>query len=422
MRFRRVAAIGLTGLAITGAFGACSAGGNSSNTVGVSAGDDSAPRLPNVDPGQPGVTPPNGFLLGADGQNVDANGVPTNIGTETLCDGKDENGNGIIDDVDKGRDGLCDCLHIGFFGALASDAGNKTGAFEAWLNARSDIPVKTISATTTITADVLAGLEVLVVGNLKDRPHDNSGKTGFSQAELDAISKWVNEDGGGIMTLAGYTANADDAEPTAALLAPFGLGYDYKGRGAGVDNMGSPPMIFRDIITPDHPTVAGITAMGVYNAYPVTGSGTAIFSDGTNVLGRAEEVGKGHVFAFADEWITQDALWLPMANRPLTQCQQACNQCNNNTCANCNTQCTNCQNQPCDGGQQVADGGVCRRGCDQSCTQCTSNCTTCEQACTTCTAAEAGDTLDIPRFWLNVMRWLTPSNECQVPLPTQIVF
>jgi hypothetical protein len=126
------------------------------------------------------------------------------------------------------------------------------------------------------------------------------------------------------------------------------------------------------------------------------------------------------VYAFADEWITQDLLWSPIT-RPQTPCQQSCTQCKNQ-CANCDTQCANCQLQPCQGGQPAPDGGTCARGCDQSCTQCTNNCQTCEQACTACSALEQDDTLDIPRFWLNVIRWLTPANECQVPVPDVIVY
>jgi len=26
------------------------------------------------------------------------------------------------------------------------------------------------------------------------------------------------------------------------------------------------------------------------------------------------------------------------------------------------------------------------------------------------------------RFWLNLIRWLTPANECQVPIPDVIVY
>jgi len=346
---------------------------------------------------------------------VDANGKPRNVGSESACDGIDENMNGIVDDVDKGKDGLCDCLHIGFLGELASDAGNNTGAFETWLNARSDVPVKHVGARDTLTPEVLADLQVIVIGNLRQR-----GSSGFSAAEIDAFSQWI-QNGGGVISLAGYTANPNDMIPTVALLQPTGLSYDYQGRGPGVLGTGAPPVIVHGIAAPDHPTVAGIHALGVYNAYPVTGDGQVIVREGTFNLAMAKEVGAGHVYAFSDEWITQDLLWSPLT-RPQTPCQQGCTQCTNQ-CSNCETQCSNCQLQPCEGGQQAAGAGAtCRRGCDQACTQCQTNCQTCQQTCTSCSALAQDDTLDIPRFWLNVIRWLTPANECQVPVPDVIVY
>ncbi|MEO8178931.1 MAG: hypothetical protein ABI895_08870 [Deltaproteobacteria bacterium] len=417
MRRSSVVAASLLVLSFLAALQSCSAGGSPKDGTGVTQDQPGqGPKLPNpiTGGGSPAADP---FMID-DQSLVDANGKPRNVGSESACDGLDENMNGITDDVDKGKDGLCDCLHIGFLGELASDAGNNTGAFESWLNARSDVAVRHLGARDTITPEALADLQVLVVGNLRQR-----GNAGFSAAELEAFRQWIDS-GGGVMTLAGYTANANDMVPTVALLQPTGLGYQYQGLGAGVLGVvmnGPPPVIVHGIVAPDHPTMEGITALGVFNAYPVTGDGTVIVREGTYNLAMAKELGGGHVYAFSDEWITQDVLWRPLA-RPQTPCQQSCTECANQ-CANCDTQCANCQMQPCEGGQQAAtDGGVCRRGCDQSCTQCGTNCQTCEQACTACSALEQNDTLDIPRFWLNVIRWLTPANECQVPVPDRIVY
>ena len=77
------------------------------------------------------------------------------------------------------------------------------GAFETWLEARSDVPVTHIGARDTITADVLRPLQVLVIGNLRER-----GNAGFSAAELEAFRNWIEVEGGGVISLAGYTANA----------------------------------------------------------------------------------------------------------------------------------------------------------------------------------------------------------------------
>jgi hypothetical protein len=410
------------GLALAATLGqaatGCSAGGAGAGSVGVGGSAGGSPTLP--PPGSNDGTPSGtaqGVLIGDGTPAIDSNGNPLNIGTEAACDGVDDNGNGIVDDVDKGKDGLCDCLRIGFLGDFASDAGNRTGAFESWLEARSDIPVTHIGARDALTPELLEGLQVVVIGNLSQRANG----TPYSPAEIDALHQWVEVGAGGLMSLAGYTARENDIVPTVALLGPTGLSYDYMGRGPGVMGTGAPPMLTRGIVTTNHPTLAGITAMGIYNAYPVVGDGEVLIREGNFNLAMAKTLGAGNVFAFSDEWITQDALWAPMLNRPLTPCQQSCNQCNTQ-CDSCDQQCVACQQQPCQGGQQVPDGGTCARGCDQACQACSGNCQTCESACTACSALEQDDKLDIPRFWLNVLRWLTPANECQVPLPLEIVF
>jgi len=413
-------AVGLTAGPVSFALaGGCSAGGAGEGSVGVQGGSaGGAPVLPAPSAGGPNPTNPDqGFLIGDGSPAIDSNGNPVNIGTEIACDGVDENDNGVIDDVDKGKDGLCDCLRIGFLGDFASDAGNRTGAFEAWLEERSDVPVTHIGATDTLTPELLRDLQVIVVGNLSQRANGQA----YGATEIDAVRQWIEVEAGGFMTLAGYTARETDIVPTVALLAPTGLSYDYMGRGPGVLGTGAPPLLTAGIVAADHPTLAGITSMGIYNAYPVIGDGQVLIREGNFNLAMAKTLGAGNVFAFSDEWITQDALWGPMLERPLTPCQQSCRQCDMQ-CSSCDQQCTACQAQPCQGGQQVPDGGTCARGCDQACQSCSQQCTTCEQACTTCTALEPSNELDIPRFWLNTLRWLTPANECQVPVPIEIVF
>lgn len=340
---------------------------------------------------------------------VGASGLPANLGTEQLCDGMDDNANGIIDDVDVGKDGLCDCLNIGFLGAFASDAGTATGAFETWLEERSNIPVVTIGPQAPVTAEILEPLQVLVVGNMTERVG-----AGFTPDEVAAIQQWVEQAGNGLITLGGYTATESHMAPTQQLLAPFGVSYDYVGRGSGVLGDGAPPVRVTGIVAPEHPSVEGVDAVGVYFGYPVQGDGQVILNQAGFDLAMAKVLGEGRVFVFADEWITQDLLWLPDTNQNLTPCQQQCRQCADE-CGRCEQQCLDCRDQPCNGGAEPDENGDCPRGCDQSCEMCGGTCTTCQGSCDTCMAAEPE--LDIPRFWLNVIRWLTPANECQVEIP-----
>jgi len=314
---------------------ACSAGG-SPNPYGRSANSD--PTSSTVSSATPAPAP-SLIDLTTGTLDVPSNGSAANLGTETICDGKDDNQNGIIDDVDKGQDGLCDCLNIGFLGDIASDAGSNTTAFQTWLESRSSVPVTRLDARAELTATALAPIQVLIVGNMTARISGNS--PAYSAAELGALKAWIEVRGAGMMTLAGFTGTESHMLPTTQLLNPFGLGYDYSGRGAGVLGEGAPPMVITGIVA-QHPTVENVKALGVYYGYPVTGDGQVIIRERSFDLAMAKELGKGRVFSFGDEWITQDKLWQPGA-------------------------------LPTD--------------------------------------------LDVTQFWLNVISWLSPANECKVSIP-----
>lgn len=322
----------------------CSAGGSTSNR---GSGADPDPLGSSTTPGAATTAAPAPTAvpidLGAGIVTAPGNGSVANLGTEEACDGIDSNNNGVVDDVDKGKDGLCDCLNVGFLGDIASDAGNMTAAFATWLEARSDVPVTKILATAPLTEQLLAPLQVIVVGNMTARVTQNS--PAYSEAELTVLRNWVSVRGGGLMTLAGFTGNETHMLPTAQLLAPFGLGYDYLGRGAGILGEGAPPMVITGITQPMHPTVDGVKKLGVYYGYPVIGDGEVIVSEKGFNLAMAKQTGKGRVFLFADEWITQDTLWLP---------------------------------------------------------------------------AMLPQELDIAKFWLDVLNWLSPVDECKVTIPAMI--
>lgn len=345
------------------------------------------------------------------------NHLPLNLGSETTCDDMDENSNGIIDDVDVGKDGLCDCIHIGFFGEISSDAGMKTASFEAWLVARSgQVPIKHLAANETLTADWLASLQVLIVGGMQDRAAAG-GK--FTAEEVAAFDDWVQNRGGGVITLSGYTASSDDARPTNELLVNTGLSYQLTGVPMdGVIGDGAPPNWLTGIVAPDHPTVDQVSQIGVYYAYPVKGDGTVILREGTYDLAMAKEVGMGKVFIFSDEWITQDATWAGLSDGQSMPCQQPCNE-QQNSCRIASEQCTQCEMAPCSDPNDT-DAGTCAKGCQPSCENETMRCQTNTDLCTACQAEADARAEATPRLWLNTIRWLTPTSECKVDIPPSV--
>src|SRR5688572_19925228 len=103
MRRSSVVAASLLALSFLAALQSCSAGGSPKDGTDVTQDQSAqAPKLPNT-PSTGGGTPSadNPFMID-DQSLVDENGKPRNVGTEALCDGVDENMNGITDDVDKG--------------------------------------------------------------------------------------------------------------------------------------------------------------------------------------------------------------------------------------------------------------------------------------------------------------------------------
>lgn len=362
------------------------------------------------DPFGPG-TPVNPSPVGTDGP------LAPNLGGETVCDDKDDNGNGIVDDVDVGRDGLCDCIRIGFFGEVASDAGSATDSFEAWLTARSgQIPIQHLDATEPLTAAWLSQLQVLIVGGLQDRAARAGNAAAFSADEIAAFDDWIQNRGGGVITLSGYTATIRDAAPVGELLKNTGLGYDLTSvSGAGVISENGPPVWLTGIATPTHPIVEGVKEIGVFYGYPVAGDGTPILTGEGYTLGMAKEWNLGRVFAFADEWITQDATWAGLRNGQQNPCQQPCNE-QQNICRVAEEQCEQCEAQPCSDPSDT-DPTTCTKGCQPSCESEQQRCATYTSQCETCSAEVIDREEATPRLWLNTIRWLTPANECKVAIP-----
>lgn len=409
----------LTGLVALACVAACSSTDGPPPPTQAQPSNGAPPIKDDLNDGEPTIVDEPGEGNSGTGTNPGGGSTVLNLGTETLCDNNDDNGNGIIDDVDVGKDGLCDCISIGFFGEIASDAGAATLSFEGWLTERSgQIPIKHLAATDTLTAEWLSSLQVLIVGGMQARAAQGQSPA-FSAAEVAAFDDWIQNRGGGAITLSGYTANISDALPTSELLQHTGLSYDTTSvSGAGVISEGAPPVWLTNITAPTHPSVEGVNQVGVYYGYPVAGDGVAILSGEGYVLAMAKEWGNGRVFAFADEWITQDATWQGLANGQQAPCQQQCNE-QANSCRIATEHCTTCEMQPCSDPNDT-DLETCSKGCQQGCEFETALCATNTALCDSCSADVLAREEATPRFWLNTIRWLTPANECKVEIPPRV--
>ncbi len=211
--------------------------------------------------------------------------------TETKCDGMDDDCNGKIDDVDVGKDGICDCLSIGIIG---SPGVNPSANFQGWLTARGTSVERThTSATETFDATLLAKYDVIIFDRLS---------RAYTAPEADTLKTWV-EAGGGFMSMTGYTGNPDPDFHTNSLLAPFGLSYQPGLQNGPITNFAT------------HPVTAGLTSVTFLGGYVIADSGGAGGTStpiGTIAAGPvvfAHERGKGRAVVWGDEWIEFDSEW-----------------------------------------------------------------------------------------------------------------
>lgn len=256
-----------------------------------------------------------------------------------VCDGFDNDCNGVVDDVDSGNDGVCDCIRIATLGTPGTwGAGD---VFGEWLSARSTNGATSLDDQ-VLTPSLLNQFDIVIAQNVNSNlPSDGSGGIGraYSQDEIKALADFVQQRGG-LMTMIGYSDSTERTNVNS-LLAGFGLAYGSeqilkKTNGATVAVK----------TWYQHPTTASITAVGVDNGYEVQSpqnAGTVIAEQDGYVLGRALEAGAGRVLQWGDEWITYDSEW---------------------------TQRTDYQ---------------------------------------------------VQLFWLNIIKWLTPANYCQVVIPPVLI-
>lgn len=236
---------------------------------------------------------------------------PVAVSAREVCDGVDDDANGIVDDLDANGDGLCDCLRIGVLGFPGRQG--TIDAIRAWMHGRA-VPTA-ILAGEELTPARLAGLDVVVVQDVRDGAGDGTaGQEGigvgigrpYLDSEVRALAAWVDA-GGGLLTLAAFSSTAGENTNVNRLLSPFGLSYGTS-RILESSSGSTLPVTHWD---GSHPVASGISRIGVNTGYAVSGGALVAWepAPGAYDVGRAVEWGRGRVFAWGDEWIEYDSEW-----------------------------------------------------------------------------------------------------------------
>ena len=314
-----------------GAYSPASAGGTSSASAGTSTSTTAGTSASATGGSSP-------LVLNVGGSDVGGGGSMPGSGTAEQCDGIDNDANGIIDDVDAGHDGICDCLNIATIGHIGpwSNGGN---VFAAWLDSRSPLGAVAL-ADEQLTAETLKRFQVIVVLHAGTNEASNDGGVtapahhAFSDQEVSAFQSWVRS-GGGVMTTIGYTGDGlIELANVNKLLASVGMGYST----TKMDLTGDIQQWAA------HAVSDGISNIFTQNGgQPDDSNGTSIAwnNDGKVAL-QVGQADAGRVAVWGDEWITYDSEWADVS------------------------------------GQQVE------------------------------------------HFWLNLLKWLSPEAQCQVPIPPRV--
>ncbi len=275
---------------IAGGLAACSADSNGTtmSTASSSSGDTGGSGGTGGSSSSGGLGGEGGFIFTPDGGMPNCTPVST---IEMTCDGKDDDCNGRVDDVDIGKDGICDCLRIGIVGSPGS---NPSANFQSWLQARGTTVERTHQTTTeAFDAAFLSKYDVLILDRL---PRE------YTTTEAAALETWVRTHGG-FVSMTGYTGAAAPDFYTNTLLAPFGLEYQ--------------PGLFSEPVTmfAMHPVTTGLTSVTFAGGYLVKdlggngGTNTIIGSISAGPVAFAHERGNGRAIVWGDEWIEFDSEW-----------------------------------------------------------------------------------------------------------------
>ena len=212
----------------------------------------------------------------------------------------------------------------------ANSGGDPDTALQDWLNSNSagTAQVDNFTARTKLTPEFLARYNVIILAGLADDSNNGPWWT-FSADEVAAFSAWV-QNGGGVISLSGYTGNGGEIAPVNQLIQFSGITYNQDTVSGTCSDAQTCSCTESNTVSDWNRTdpaiaqlVSGMTLVGFRSGRGIVApsdSHVAATAEGTRPVLVGKAVGAGRVIVYSDEWVTYTSQWtgagLPGVNDP----------------------------------------------------------------------------------------------------------
>ena len=138
-------------------------------------------------------------------------------------------GDGDVVACTNGDDCVCPTLSVAVVGKPGVYGDGSDTAFQNWLNSSSagTAKVDNYLDKPALTPDFLAGYNVIIFQGLGDTSNNGPWWT-FSTSEVAAFQDWIENKGGGVISLSGYSSDSNEINTKNALLAFSGIAYNQE--------------------------------------------------------------------------------------------------------------------------------------------------------------------------------------------------